>query len=250
MSGGWICLHRAMVDWEWYDDINVCRLFIHCLLKANHAPNKWRGIVINRGQFWTSLESLSRETGLSVKQIRTCFTKLESTGEVASKGQAKGRMVTISNYDSYQEEGRQRAGKGQAKGRQRATNNNDNNDNNDNYGGDVPSPAPKAKSNKIQFKTYLKNCDDSGVDPIPEDSIVFKNADQLSLPHEFVIIAWEHFKDYWLGKPSPKSDWVQTFNNCLKNDGYSAYRKNANGEWFLTTKGKSTEILMNSGVTQ
>ena len=85
-------MHRGLLDWEWYDDINVCRLFVHCLLRANHKPKQWRGKTIDRGQFWTSLDTLSAETGLSKKQIRVAFDKLKSTGEVASKGQATGRM--------------------------------------------------------------------------------------------------------------------------------------------------------------
>ncbi|MBL4891428.1 MAG: hypothetical protein JKX91_06335 [Rhizobiaceae bacterium] len=131
MNNGWVKLHRGLIDWEWYDDINVCRLFIHCLLRANHKENNWRGKTIGRGQFWTSLDTLSMETKLTKKQIRLAFSKLEMTGEVASKGQATGRMITIVNYDSYQEEGRQRADEGQTEGRQRAANKNVNNEKND-----------------------------------------------------------------------------------------------------------------------
>ena len=99
---GWIKLHRALIDWEWYTDHNTCRLFIHCLLRANHTDTKWRGQSLNRGQFLTSLESLSNETGLSISQIRTGFKKLESTHEIASLAQARSRVVTVLKYDSYQ----------------------------------------------------------------------------------------------------------------------------------------------------
>lgn len=104
---GWIKLHRQLIDWEWYSDINTSRLFIHCLLRANYAPKKWRGISINKGQFWTSLPTLEAETGLSTSQLRTSINKLKSTGDIAVKSQAQGRMVTVSNYDSYQEDDRQ-----------------------------------------------------------------------------------------------------------------------------------------------
>jgi len=98
---GWIQLHRKFIDWEWYDDINTKVLFIHCLLKANHTDKKWRGIDIKRGDFLTSLNHLSSETGLSVRSIRTSLTRLESTGEVTRKATSKMTQLTICKYDTY-----------------------------------------------------------------------------------------------------------------------------------------------------
>ena len=66
MDNGWIKIHRKLLEWEWYTDINVKVLFIHLLLKANHKPKSYRGIVIETGQVMTGLELLSKETGLSV----------------------------------------------------------------------------------------------------------------------------------------------------------------------------------------
>lgn len=157
MSSGWICLHRGLIDWEWYDDINTCRLFIHCLLRANHSPKKWRGIDIKRGQFWTSLDTLSKETGLSASKIRTSISKLEKTGEIASKGQAGGRMITISNYDTYQEndkpDSKSLASQSQANDKPIATNNNDNNENNNNNG--TKKREVFAKPSLEEVQTYF-----------------------------------------------------------------------------------------------
>ena len=139
MAIGWICLHRGLLDWEWYSDANVSRLFIHCLLRANHKPKSWRGIEIGKGQFWTSLESLSKETGLSTSELRTSIVKLEKTGELASKGQARGRMITVCNYDQYQESDKPVskviAKSSQADDKLLTTNNNENNENNENKKG-------------------------------------------------------------------------------------------------------------------
>ena len=129
---GWIKLHRKMLDWEWYDDINVMRLFTHCLLRANHKEKKWRGIDIKRGQFYTSLETLSSETGLTAMQLRTCFDKLKTTGEITSSGMARGRMITVSAYDDYQDDNKLNnklvTGCQQAGNRVVTTNKNDKND--------------------------------------------------------------------------------------------------------------------------
>lgn len=102
MNNGWIKLHRSMLDWEWYTDINVCRLFTHMLLKANHKDKNWRGILIKRGQTLTSLNTLESETGLSKSQIRTAIKKLISTQEIAQQSHSQHTVFTIKNYDSYQ----------------------------------------------------------------------------------------------------------------------------------------------------
>jgi len=129
---GFILLHRKLLDWEWYNHIPTKTLFIHCLLRANHSDTKWRGIDIKRGQFITSISNLSKETGLSEKQIRNCLKNLEKTGELGKVSSAVNTCISVINYDSFQSEGKPRASKGQGKGKPRATDNNDNNENNEN----------------------------------------------------------------------------------------------------------------------
>lgn len=130
---GYIKLHRKIKEWEWYDDANTFRLFIHCLIEANHKDKEWRGIQIKRGQFHTSIGSLSTQLKLSDKAIRLALDKLIKTKEVATKGASSGTMITICNYDNYQgfdEAEGQAEGqtKGKSKGKRGATTNNDNND--------------------------------------------------------------------------------------------------------------------------
>ncbi len=102
MCSGFIQLHRKFLEWEWYDDHNTKMVFIHLLLKANYKPKNWRGEEIKRGQFVTSTKTLSNELQLSVQQIRTCLTKLESTGEIDKQATNKLTKITICKYDSYQ----------------------------------------------------------------------------------------------------------------------------------------------------
>jgi hypothetical protein len=131
MSTGWVKLHRQLLDWEWYSDVNTTRVFLHLLLVANHKDNNWRGIEIKRGQRLTSISGLASETNLSIKNIRTSIKRLKATNEVASHSTAQHTVFTMINYDLYQDEASQVANKGQAKGKQGATNNNDKNDNNE-----------------------------------------------------------------------------------------------------------------------
>ena len=104
---GFIYLHRKMLDWEWYDDINTCRVFLHCLFKANWKPCKWHGVDIEAGEFITSLQTLAVETNLSVMQVRTALNHLSLTGEITSKAHSKFRIITVNNWDRYQEPNKQ-----------------------------------------------------------------------------------------------------------------------------------------------
>lgn len=99
---GWVKLHRKMLEWEWYDDANCFRVFMHLILSANHKDGKWRGITIKRGEHLTSLGKLADSTGLSVSKVRTALSKLESTGEIASHSQAQHTVFKVKKYDTYQ----------------------------------------------------------------------------------------------------------------------------------------------------
>lgn len=125
---GYIKLYRQIMKWEWYDDANTFRLFIHLLLKANYEDAQWRGLAIKRGQLFTSIGHLSHELKISDKAVRIALDKLIKTKEVASKGASNGTMITICKYDSYQSnfntEGQT---EGQTRGKRGATNNNNNN---------------------------------------------------------------------------------------------------------------------------
>lgn len=167
---GWIKLHRELLDWEWYDDLNTSRLFIHLMLTANHKDNKWRGICIKRGSRLTSLDKLSSETNLSVSKIRTSIKKLISTNEISSKSHSQHTVFTMINYSKYQSDDKHidkpLANETQANDKRIATNNNVKNDNNkinsivldsfDHWWGLYPVARRKNKSGC--FKKWQSKC--------------------------------------------------------------------------------------------
>jgi len=102
MHRGFVTLHRRIVDWEWYSDINVFRVFTHLILTANWEPKKWRGKLIKRGQRIISLSKIAEETGLTEQQARTALSKLKLTSEITTTTTNKYTLVTLTNYDFYQ----------------------------------------------------------------------------------------------------------------------------------------------------
>lgn len=121
-ESGYIKLHRSLLNWEWYGNKNVLRLFIHLLLSANYEDAEWQGITIKRGQLVTSLSTLATETGESIKELRTSIAKLKSTHCIEYETASKYRIITVCNYDKYQScEQTDLASKGQAEGKQEAS---------------------------------------------------------------------------------------------------------------------------------
>ena len=97
-----IKLYRDLFEWEWYSDINTCRLFIHMLLKANWKEGNFRGTTVPRGSFVSSICKLSEETSLTIREVRTAISHLKSTGEVTCKTYSKFTIFTVENYSKYQ----------------------------------------------------------------------------------------------------------------------------------------------------
>ena len=98
----WVKLHRKFLDWEWFDEEGMVKLFLTLLLMANYEDKKWHGITVHRGQVLTSRDKLAKKVRLSVRSLRTCLSRLEQTGEIDLQTTNKYTIITISNYDRYQ----------------------------------------------------------------------------------------------------------------------------------------------------
>jgi len=104
---GYIKLYRQFTKWEWYDDANTMRLFLHFLLNANHEPNKWHGIEIKSGQLLTGRLKLARALKLSEREIRTALEHLKTTNEITVKSTSQYSIITINNWNLFQQSSQQ-----------------------------------------------------------------------------------------------------------------------------------------------
>lgn len=105
--GGWIKLHTKILNWEWYGDANTFRVFLHLLLTANFKPKRWKGIEVGRGQLIIGRKQLAEDCGISEKNVRTALEHLKATNELAIKPFSFCSLVTIKNYEKYQQTGQQ-----------------------------------------------------------------------------------------------------------------------------------------------
>lgn len=101
----WIKIFRELLQWEWFQKAEMVQLFIYLLLKASCTDKQWQGMTVKRGQLVTSNATMRQDLRLSEQQIRTCIKRLISTGEITYKSTNRYVVITICNYDKYQEIG-------------------------------------------------------------------------------------------------------------------------------------------------
>lgn len=103
IEGGYIKLYRKMTKWQWYSDEVMFRVFMHLLLTANYEPAYWLDVKIERGQTVVSLAKLGATLNYSKDTILKALKRLESSGEITRRPTARYTIVTISNYNEYQD---------------------------------------------------------------------------------------------------------------------------------------------------
>lgn len=97
-----IKLDRKLLSWEWKDDPCMVALWIEILLQANYYDEKWHGETYERGSFPTSVSRLSKATGLTTRQTRTCLNRLKSTNEVTIVSTKQGTKIIVNKWALYQ----------------------------------------------------------------------------------------------------------------------------------------------------
>ena len=103
IDNGYIKLHRSILGWEWVDDLNTLRLWIHLLCTVCWEPSSYKGMELKPGQRIASLTQLAKEIkAMSIRQIRTAKQHLLDTGEVTVSDTPFGDLITIENWAKYQ----------------------------------------------------------------------------------------------------------------------------------------------------
>ena len=139
--GGWIVLHRKLLDKPiWFESTAEQKvILITLLLMANHAEKEWewqgQKYVAKPGQFVTSLSKIAKVCGegISFQNVRTALKRFEKYGFLTNESTNKNRLITINNWAFYQDNpnqpnkqpNKQLTSNQQATNKQLTTNNND-----------------------------------------------------------------------------------------------------------------------------
>lgn len=100
--GGFISLHRKLLDWRFIDDPVMLSLWVQLLLRANYEDKEWHDVIIHRGQIKTTVGDLCEMVGTTRDRIRQRLKFLEDGGEITIKTTNKFSIITICKYDDYQ----------------------------------------------------------------------------------------------------------------------------------------------------
>ena len=121
MSEGFVSLHRKILQSPFWNATTPCtrEVFLWLLLEANHCDRESSGRMINRGQTFRTRQQIAdglawkvgyRTEMYSLKQVDTALINLkaekmitvEEEGEQGRKNKHRGLLITICNYDYYQ----------------------------------------------------------------------------------------------------------------------------------------------------
>jgi hypothetical protein len=138
-ENGWVRSYRTVMEKSWYKKPEYSHLWHHLILKANHKEKpiiyKNKEFVIKRGQFVTSREKLSCETGINPSKIQRILNFFKIEHQIEQQAFSTFRLITVINYDKYQKhepEDEQRVNSERTASEQRVnTTNNDKNEKNE-----------------------------------------------------------------------------------------------------------------------
>lgn len=160
METGWIKLHRKILQNDiWLlEPFTKGQAWVDLILLANHKDGKIsvRGNIldIKRGQVGWSEVKLSKRWGWSRNKTRRYIKWLKTEQQIEQQKNSTSSIITILNYDTYQQTEQQTEQQTiQQKDSRRYTNKNDKNDKNIYTGEKNISSETKATNSSLQEKT-------------------------------------------------------------------------------------------------
>ena len=108
MTGGWIKLYRSLLhDPVWTTATSDQKaVLMAILLSASHERRQWvwegRKFEVQPGQLVTSLASLAKTAGVSIKSVRSAIARFEKLDFLANESAKTGRLISIVNWQAYQ----------------------------------------------------------------------------------------------------------------------------------------------------
>lgn len=173
---GWIALHRKIQECDLWEDKPYARgqAWVDLLLLANHNDKKvvFDGniITVKKGQRITSIRILGERWGWSRTKVNKFLELLEREKMIIRASDTKKTLVTIVNYELYQDIQPKKSHRNATEMTQKSINNNDNNDNNENN--NIPPLPPKGEKELCRvipptYEMVKEYCDsrNNGIDP-------------------------------------------------------------------------------------
>ena len=102
MYDGFVKLPRDFLNWRWFSDANVLKVYIYLLLNAAFKTTEWKNETLQKGQLITGRKKLAEAVNISESMVTRILKKLESTGDISLKSNNKYTVVTLLNWAKMQ----------------------------------------------------------------------------------------------------------------------------------------------------
>lgn len=104
-DAGFVVIHRKLFNSEVAADPVEAWVFVLLIMWASWEDTPYMGEIIKRGQLVTGIDELSRATNLHRSTVSRKLKTLEKKGMLLRLKKHKGSLITIVNYDKYQDQG-------------------------------------------------------------------------------------------------------------------------------------------------
>jgi len=107
-DNGWIKAHRSVLDNPIScKDSDYFAVWMYLLLEATHKEHekvfKGEKIVLKPGQLITGRKVISEKFGISESKVQRILKALENEQQIEQQTCNKNRLITIINWDRYQD---------------------------------------------------------------------------------------------------------------------------------------------------
>lgn len=215
MEQGWIKLNRKIRDHWLYKEKRVfskLEAWLELLMMVNFQDNKVLidGVLINvsRGSIITSLRQLANNWGWSITKVKNFLVLLEKEEMVIVKTDSKKTVLSIVNYDTYQDkDNSQVTEKGQAKDKEmtgKETEKNvkkeKNEKNEKNYSSQAlfdPCDLKFAKKLLKKLQTNNPKIKEPALEEWAQAFFTMRQTDRRSMEQITFLINWTQSHYYW-----------------------------------------------------
>jgi len=103
---GWFKVHRKIIDSVVFQNPNLFKVWLYCLARANHKENailfESKKIIIKAGQFITGRFEGAKDCKMNPSTFRNQLNRLRIIGNLDIKSDNKKSIITIVNWELYQ----------------------------------------------------------------------------------------------------------------------------------------------------
>lgn len=99
---GYIKLHRKILDNGIFDNAELLKVFVWCILRANTVSKNVFGRKLQVGQFVTGKLSAAQELQMRPTTVYDRIKKLEKLGYIKLDSNTKNTVITVKRYKDYQ----------------------------------------------------------------------------------------------------------------------------------------------------